>query len=140
MALSVTRVGTFAPTRASVNKAAAPRLHVVCSSGKDNIYHDRETTKSRRSNPAGTKDAAIRKSEKDQQFEYQQERLEWRRKNQGEGIEDRDEPAVNNMAEDGASSSERRGPEVEGTSGHGDTLKELVDNITGKNKKKKEGK
>jgi hypothetical protein len=46
----------------------------VRSSGKDNIYHDRETTKSRRSNPAGTKDAAIRKSEKDQQFEYQQER------------------------------------------------------------------
>jgi hypothetical protein len=25
---------------------------------------------------------------------------------------------------------------LQGTSGHGDTLKELVDNITGKNKKK----
>jgi hypothetical protein len=47
---------------------------VVRSSGKDNIYHDRETTKSRRSDPAGTKDANIRKSKKDQQFEYQQER------------------------------------------------------------------
>eukprot|EP00878_Enallax_costatus_P001699 GHUV01001854.1.p2 GENE.GHUV01001854.1~~GHUV01001854.1.p2 ORF type:complete len:138 (+),score=52.62 GHUV01001854.1:89-502(+) len=134
MALSMTRVGTFAPTRASVNKAAAPRLHVVRSSGKDNIYHDRETTKSRQSNPAGAKDAGVRKSEKDQQFEYQQERLEWRRKNQAEGVDDRDDKSVNNMAKD--MSAERRGPEVEGSSGHGDTLKELVDNITGKSKKK----
>jgi hypothetical protein len=33
-------------------------------------------------------------------------------------------------------------PSLQGTSGHGDTLKELVDNITGKNKKKhdKDGK
>jgi hypothetical protein len=55
-------------------RVAAPPLHIVRSSGKDNIYQDRETTKSRKSNPAGTKDAAVRKSEKDQQFEYQQER------------------------------------------------------------------
>jgi hypothetical protein len=47
---------------------------VRASSDKDNIYHDRETTKSRRSNPAGTKDAAIRKEEKQEQFDYQQER------------------------------------------------------------------
>lgn len=60
---------------------AAPRaparscaVVVRASDNKDNIYHDRETTKSRRSNPAGSKDAAVRRSEKDQQFEYQQER------------------------------------------------------------------
>jgi hypothetical protein len=62
-------------------RAPAGRSRAVVvrgSADKDNIYHDRETTKSRRSNPAGTKDAAIRKHEAQEQFdqthEYQQER------------------------------------------------------------------
>jgi hypothetical protein len=104
---------------------------VVASGNKDNIYHDRETTKSRKSNPAGSKDANVRRSEKDQQFEYQQERLKWRADNQGkdatlEGV-NRMEPPHTNMA--GDMSAERRGPDMDDSGPHGDTLKELVDNV-----------
>lgn len=102
---------------------------------RDNPYHDRETTKSRKSNPGGTKDANVIRQDKEDQFEYQQERLEWRRKNQkgDDAYEDRMEPPHRNEAPD--FSAERRGPEVKDTGSHGDTLKELVDNITGKSKK-----
>lgn len=66
-------------------------------------------------------------------------RLEWRRKNQTKDAtiegEDRVEPPTTNLAQGDKHSAERRGPEVEGSSGHGDTLKELVDNLTGKKKK-----
>eukprot|EP00878_Enallax_costatus_P000021 GHUV01000025.1.p2 GENE.GHUV01000025.1~~GHUV01000025.1.p2 ORF type:complete len:136 (+),score=48.36 GHUV01000025.1:182-589(+) len=103
---------------------------------RDNPYHDRDHQKSK--NPGGTKDANAVRQDKEDQYEYQQERLEWRRKNQqgGDAYEDRVEPPVTNQAKE--YSAEKRGPEVRDTGNHGDTLKDLVDNITGK--KKKEGK
>jgi hypothetical protein len=102
---------------------------------RDNPYHDREHAKN--ANPGGTKDAGQIHQDKKDQYEYQQERLEWRRKNQqgGDAYEDRDEPPHTNMAKD--MSAEKRGPEVKDTSNHGDTLKELIDNVTGKKKNKK---
>ncbi|KAF8064506.1 hypothetical protein HT031_003306 [Scenedesmus sp. PABB004] len=134
-----------APARPALRRALAlaPRASSdKPSPDKHNIYHDRETTKSRRSNPAGSKDGNVRRAEKEQQYEYQQERLEWRRKNQIEGTDvEREELPHNNMSKvEGDYSAERRGPEVEGSGhGHGDTLKELVDNVKGALKGKKQG-
>lgn len=94
-------------------KAAARRQHsarrtCMIVQAKDNPYHDRNYQK--KGNPGGTKDINQMRKDRQDQYEYQQERLEWRRKNQGEGIEYRDEPPHTNMAKD--MSAERRGPDV----------------------------
>eukprot|EP00879_Flechtneria_rotunda_P000014 GHRR01000021.1.p1 GENE.GHRR01000021.1~~GHRR01000021.1.p1 ORF type:complete len:128 (+),score=40.35 GHRR01000021.1:195-578(+) len=119
---------------AKTSVVAAPRpcsrSRVVVVQARDNPYHDRSAT--HKQNAGGFKDANVVRQDKQDQYEYQQERLEWRRKNQAEGIEDRDEPPHNNLAKD--MSAEKRGPDVPETGGHKDTLKDLVKGITGQKK------
>lgn len=124
---AVAKAGAVRPGR-SVSRAP-----LVVRAG-ENPYHNRDQTKA--SNAGGTKDANAVRKDKQDQYEYQQERLEWRRKNQqgGDASADRVEKPVNNMA--GDMSAERRGPDVKDSKNHGDTLKDLVDNITGKKKDK----
>eukprot|EP00877_Chromochloris_zofingiensis_P011593 jgi/Chrzof1/6688/Cz19g05230.t1 len=111
------RANCFAvrPASDGVNRA----MRIVPRAERDNPYHDRDHQKTK--NPGGTKDANQIRQDKQDQYEYQQERLEWRRKNQFEGKEDREEPPHNNMA--GDMSAEKRGPEVKDNTGHSsDTL------------------
>jgi hypothetical protein len=101
---------------------------MVVRAEKDNPYHNRNFTKN--ANPGNTKDANVLKQDNQDQFEYQQERLEWRRKNQGEGVDDRVEPAVNNMASD--MSAEKRGPDVKDNAKHASDDLKSKDNPLGK--------
>lgn len=103
----------------SAGTKSAVRSVVVRADKKENPYHDHNY----HSSGQGVKDAGASKIDKQDQFEYQQERLEWRKKHQHGGddnMDDRTKPAVNNMASD--MSAEKRGPEVPDTSGHADSL------------------
>ncbi|KIY97579.1 hypothetical protein MNEG_10382 [Monoraphidium neglectum] len=119
------------PRPARAQRAA---LVVLAAAGKENPYHDRKHTAA--SNPGGTKDAGKVHADKKQQFEYQQERLEWRRKNQqgGDNDADRDEPAHTNMGvkNEGSHNSGNNLPLSDEPSGAAKLVNKVVRKITGK--------
>lgn len=96
MMMSVRLTGSSLTARARPAKAARvpQRTALIVRATKDdkeNPYHDRKKDREIKTG-GGTKDAGAIKQDADDQFAYQQERLEWRRKNQtgGDVSEDRE--------------------------------------------------
>jgi hypothetical protein len=86
---------------------------VVRSTGGDNAYHNRDAVSPK--SKGASKDANAIKADKDEQFQYQQERLQWRKEHQHGGDDNaprEDSPKVNfpKLPTFGASAENRAGP------------------------------
>jgi len=103
-----TRVTAAAPAVAP-RPQNRPTRAVVMRSSKDNAYHDRDAVNPQ--SKGASKDANALKADQKEQMEYQQERLEWRRKHQtgGDDKDRKEAPKVNFPSKDtGGASAEFR--------------------------------